>query len=163
MRVVKYSLLFIYVLIIILFTFFMFNMNKFGDSSFSNVTILGLDDSLSSYKKGTLLIATNDFKTIKKGDSIFYYDTLDSKNTVNLTKVEKIMKTNDKEYTFVINNVLFLSSEYLIASTNSVKSIPFLGFIYNIFISKVGYLVLIILPILLTFLYLLKKYKSYRR
>lgn len=162
MRVVKYILLFIYIFIVILFTFLMFNLNKFGDSSFGSTTIIGLDNSLSNYKAGTLLVATSNFKTVKKGDKIFYYDTTNNKNTVNLTKVEDIMKTNNQEYTFVIEDNLFLSSEYLISTTSNVKSIPFLGYIYNIFISKAGYLILIVLPILLAFLYQLKNYRSHK-
>ena len=162
-RVVKYILLSIYVVLAIFVTFCLFASNKFGDVSFSNKIILGINSDILDFKAGSLLISTKDIKTVDVDDTILYYDTVDNKNRVSSTKVLDVMKTNDNEYTYVISSSFYLSSEYLIGEVDDVTAIPFIGCIFNIFTNRLGYFILIIIPIIIAFIYQLKRYKGLKK
>lgn len=105
-------------------------------------------------------MSTKQIDQVKTGDEIMYYDTVNGKNQVQVTTVEDVMKTNDKEYTYVIQDGLFLSSEYFIGEVDQIHTIPFLGYLYLLFTSKLGYFVFIILPIVISFIFLMKKYRG---
>ena len=163
MRVVKYILLSIYVVLAIFVTFCLFASNKFGDVSFSNKIILGINSDISDFKAGSLLISTKNIKNVDVDDTILYYDTVDNKNRVSSTKVLDVMKTNDNEYTYVISSSFYLSSEYLIGEVDDITAIPFIGYIFNIFTNRLGYFILIIIPIIIAFIYQLKRYKGLKK
>lgn len=162
-RVVKYILLSIYIVLAIFVTFCLFAFNKFSDVSFSNKIILGLDSDVSEFKAGSLLISTKDIKCVDVNDTILYYDTIDNKNRVSSTKVLDVMETNNNEYTYVIDSSMFLSSEYLIGKIDDIIAIPFIGYVFNIFTSRLGYFILIIIPIVIAFIYQLKRYRGLKR
>lgn len=162
-RVVKYILLSIYVVLAIFVTFCLFASNKFGDVSFSNKIILGINSDVSNFESGSLLISTKDIKNVDVDDTILYYDTVDNKNRVSSTKVLDVMKTNNNEYTYVISSSFYLSSEYLIGNVNDITAIPFVGYIFNIFTNRLGYFILIIIPIIVAFIYQLKRYRGLKK
>ena len=162
-RVVKYILLSIYVVLAIFVTFCLFASNKFSDVSFSNKVILGINSNIGDFKAGSLLISTKNIKNISVDDTILYYDTVDNKNIVSTTKVLDVMKTNDNEYTYVISSSIYLSSEYLIGNIDDITVIPFIGYIFNIFTNRLGYFILIIIPIIIAFIYQLKRYKGLKK
>lgn len=159
MKVLKYIGIIFYVVLIIISTFFLFTFNQFSSSQIGNVTITGLKKDIASFSKGSLLIAKKDAASVKEGNKIIYYDTNHGRNQLAVIEVESVMKTNDKEYTYVIQDGLFLSSEYFIGTIDDVKEIPYLGYLYSLFTSKLGYLIFIILPIIVTFIFYIKKYK----
>lgn len=162
-RVVKYILLSIYVVLAIFVTFCLFASNKFGDVSFSNKIIFGINSDISDFKAGSLLISTKNIKDVDVDDTILYYDTVDNKNRVSSTKVLDVMKTNNNEYTYVISSSFYLSSEYLIGEVDDIITIPFIGYIFNIFTNRLGYFILIIIPIIIAFIYQLKRYKGLKK
>ncbi len=155
MKIVKIILISIYVLIVVFATFSLFTFNSFSNSSFGNVTIIGLKDKLYKYNKGDLLLTYKG--AIKTGDDILYYGSTNGKTVLSFDKVNRIIKTNEKETTYVIKNKLFLSSSYVIGSSSSVKVIPLFGYLYLFFTSKFGYLISVILPSLVYFIYLVRK------
>ena len=120
-----------------------------------NRTIISLSNNLKSYKKGSLLIVTKE--KIKVGDNILYYDTSKGKKSLKITNVKKIINTNQTETTYVVKNNLFLSDEYVLGTDKTIKSIPFLGYIYSILISSIGYLIVVIIPITTYFIMTLRK------
>ena len=107
---------------------------------------------------GSLLIGKKEIAAVQKGDKIVYYNTENGRRKVDIVQVEGVIKTNEKEYTYVIHDGLFLSSEYLIGEVDQVRSIPFLGYLYRILTSKLGYFLLIMLPIMIVFITLVRKY-----
>ena len=121
----------------------------------SGFTIISLSNNLKSYKKGSLLIVTKE--KIKVGDNILYYDTSKGKKSLKITNVKKIINTNQTETTYVVKNNLFLSDEYVLGTDKTIKSIPFLGYIYSILISSIGYLIVVIIPITTYFIMTLRK------
>lgn len=157
MRVVKYVLLSLYLLFVILNTILLFTIDDFGSSHFGDTVILGLNNKVNDYEKGSLIVANNNLDDIKVNDNILYYDVLNSKRQVKMTKVLDII--NKKDTTIVINDGLFLSDKYLLGK-DKVLAIPFIGYLYNLFTGKVGYLIFIVIPIIFMFIYQIFKYRK---
>ena len=79
-----------------------------------------------------------------------YTPTIELKKVSKVFKQEKITET---ETTYTVSGDLEISSEYLIGSTKDVKVIPVLGTILGVLESRIGFLIFIIFPITLAFLY----------
>ncbi len=157
MKIVKYGLLSIYILFVLFITMLLFTFNKFSNSVIFDTTIIGNTTNIGKYNRGDLLIVSK--KTpININDKILFYDTKSGKNFLNYTSVLDIIKTNDTETTYVIRDNVFLSSEYVIGNFNDIKSVPFLGYLYMLFTSKIGYLLFIIIPVIISFIFELRKY-----
>lgn len=155
MKIIKSLGMVLYLILIIILTVCLFTINPFKGSKIGNRTIISLFNNLKSYKKGSLLIVTKE--KIKVGDNILYYDTSKGKKSLEITNVKKIINTNQTETTYVVKNNLFLSDEYVLGTNKTIKSIPFLGYIYSILISSIGYLIVVIIPITTYFIMTLRK------
>lgn len=155
MKIIKSLGMVLYLILIIILTVCLFTINPFKGSKIGNRTIISLSNNLKSYKKGSLLIITKE--KIKVGDNILYYDTSKGKKNLEITNVKKIINTNQTETTYVVKNNLFLSDEYVLGTDKTIKSIPFLGYIYSILISSIGYLMVVIIPITTYFIMTLRK------
>ena len=155
MKIIKSLGMVLYLILIIILTVCLFTINPFKGSKIGNRTIISLSNNLKSYKKGSLLIVTKE--KIKVGDNILYYDTSKGKKSLEITNVKKIINTNQTETTYVVKNNLFLSDEYVLGTDKTIKSIPFLGYIYSILISSIGYLIVVIIPITTYFIMTLSK------
>ena len=154
MRVGKYILIGIFVFFVIINTILLFTFNRFSNSVLFDKTIIGLKEDLLNYKKGSLIILKKG--DIKIGDDILFYDTKNSKNFVNSERVMKVLN-ND---TFVIRDNEYVSTDYIIGKVDDIFVIPFIGYLYNIFTSKIGYLLFVIVPITFYFITLLRNYKK---
>lgn len=154
MRVGKYILIGIFVFFVIINTVLLFTFNRFSNSVLFGKTIIGLKEDLLNYKKGSLIILKKG--DVKIGDEILFYDTKNSKNFVNSERVMKVLN-ND---TFVIRDNEYVSKDYVIGKVDDALVIPFIGYLYNIFTSKIGYLLSVIFPITFYFITLLKNYKK---
>lgn len=155
MKIIKSLGMVLYLILIIILTVCLFTINPFKGSKIGNRTVISLSNNLKSYKKGSLLIVTKE--KIKVGDNILYYDTSKGKKSLKITNVKKIINTNQTETTYVVKNNLFLSDEYVLGTDKTIKSIPFLGYIYSILISSIGYLIVVIIPITTYFIMTLRK------
>lgn len=155
MKIIKSLGMVLYLILIIILTVCLFTINPFKGSKIGNRTIISLSNNLKSYKKGSLLMVTKE--KIKVGDNILYYDTSKGKKSLKITNVKKIINTNQTETTYVVKNNLFLSDEYVLGTDKTIKSIPFLGYIYSILISSIGYLIVVIIPITTYFIMTLRK------
>ena len=158
MKIIKSLGMVLYLILVIILTICLFTINPFKGSKIGNKTIIGLSNNVSNYKKGSLLLVTKE--KIKVGDNILYYDTSNGKKSLELSLVKKIINTNQTETTYVIKDNLFLSDEYVLGTDKTIKSIPFLGYIYSILISSIGYLIVVIIPITTYFIMTLRKRKN---
>ena len=157
MNKLKYGLIVIYVLFVLLITVLLFTFNKFSNSVVGNKIITGINYNVDIYKTGDLLIGSKNM-SITKGDRILFYDTKNGKNHLSVAAVLDIKKTSDT--TYVIRDNEFLSSEYGIGKTSLVKRIPLIGFLYLFFTSRIGYLLFVVVPIILYFVSVLRKYRK---
>ena len=72
---------------------------------------------------------------------------------VDMAKIVEVEKISDKETTYLLDNDAYISSEYVIGSTDMVKVIPVLGYFVLTLESTWGYLLFIVLPLFLMFVF----------
>ena len=146
----------IYCIISIALTVCLLNYNDY------NITVLGdktliivRDEELEpNYQKGDLVIVTkNANRDITIGDKIFFYDDTQDQITVNIGNVVNKENINKKESTYTMNGDYPLSSEYVIGKTETSKVYHKLGSVLAVLESRIGFLFLIIFPILILFIY----------
>lgn len=146
----------VYCIISIALTVCLLNYNDY------NITVLGdktliivRDEELEpNYQKGDLVIVTkNANRDITIGDKIFFYDDTQDQITVNIGNVVNKENINKKESTYTMNGDYPLSSEYVIGKTETSKVYHKLGSVLAVLESRIGFLFLIIFPILILFIY----------
>ena len=173
MKVIKiiFSILIIpYIAVAIFTTACLMNYNKYGITEFGNKSLIIVEDeSLEpTFKRGNLLIVkrNSDLESVKPGDLIFFYNNYNDEVSVSLSNVLKRTKVTDTEYTYTIDGNYDVSSEYYIGSVNDTVVYKFFGTLLYVFTSKIGYLLIFVLPILCFFLYeiyaVVKEVKEYK-
>lgn len=148
-------LVIIYAVVAMFLTTCLLKYNDYKITEFGNKSLIIVSDDVleEEYKKGSLLVVEKDRDSIKKGDSIIFYNTYNNQVSIAISEVLKAEEITDKETTYTVSGNYDISSEYLIGSTKNVKVIPVLGTILGILESRVGFLIFIIFPITLAFLY----------
>ena len=159
-RLLKFLLVILEV-IIILFAVVMvsivFMRNDFGYTQFGKNTLILVDDKntteLTHYKSGDLLIIKNiSYDDIKVGDELYYYDTIGQEYIVRIGTVKT--KTGDNRtalYTFNENANLSIASERILGVYKT--SYSNYGAVIKFLTSTVGFLLCVILPVLVLFIY----------
>lgn len=125
-----------------------YKVTVFGDK---NLIIIDNDDK---YSNGDLVVfekCSND--EVQVGDEIFFYEVTNGVASINVGNVTEIEKVTDSESTFTINDNHDISSESLIGKTADAKVYSKVGKVLSVLESKFGFLILVILPTLLLFLY----------
>ncbi len=130
----------VYVISIITFMFF---SNQYGYSQIGKY-VFDVDNNEFLVIKKT--------NNIKKGDLVFYYDIVKEKYKIVYSNVNTI--NEDKTYT--LDNGERLTSSRIIGKSN--RKIPVIGFILNIVKEKVYFLLFVLLPILIVFVYQVYKF-----
>jgi len=144
----------IYIIITIFVTVCLLAYNDYKVSEFGDVSLVVLKEEVGNYNKKDLLIITkSNIEDLKKGTQVFYYDSEDSKVSINIGTIKEIDKVSDNEYTLNFKDGSYVSNDYLIGAEETAINLGFLGNILGILESKVGYLLIIVLPMFLTFLY----------
>ncbi len=142
----------IYLFFVVLITLYLFMYNRFGTSSLGNYVVFS-NRSLDVFKKGSLVFVRKDYDSVKKGDSILFYNIYTLKGNILDGKVMVIDKTNEKEDTIKLDNGRYISSSYVIGKTKNSIEIPLLGYLTIALSSNLGYLFFVILPTTTLFLY----------
>ena len=135
--------------------------NKFGFTQFGKYTISSIDGTTAKYventKSGDLLIVkgSND---IVKGDRIYYYATVNDKYVVRTGIVEKVQK-DDYNSLYTIDNLVSgdKRTKLNVAQTRVLgkyaSTTGTLGSIMDFLVTRIGFLIFVLLPILLVFVY----------
>ena len=126
-----------------------FKVTEFGDSS---LVIIDNNELEPNYNKGDLVIVNKETR-IRENDSIFFYNTSADKVEITVANVINVEKVSNLEYTYTLEGDQAISSEYVIGNTEGVTIIPNLGTILGVLESKWGFLILIVFPSLLAFIY----------
>ncbi len=153
-KVVLNILIVVYVVVTILVTLCLVKYNQFNVTEFDKFTlVIPSKTKITGYGKNDLLVINkinvNDYKV---NDMVFYYNVHESKVTIESAKITEITDVTETERTVKLNDQS-LSSEYLIGNENHTKKYVLLGAILSILTSKYGYLITIIFPILVLFIY----------
>lgn len=146
----------IYVAIALILTIFLLNYNEYNLTVLGDKTFLIVrDNNLEpNYKKGDLVIVKKNANAdIVADDEIFFYNAYENEVSVNYGKVLSSQNVNEKESTYTMEGNLKISSKYVIGKAETSKKYENWGTVLSIMESKIGFLIIIILPILLMFLY----------
>ena len=146
----------VYLVVAVFLTACLITYNDYKISIFGDKSLIIVDNKEfePDYKKGTLLIIKkNANDDIKEGDSIFFYNHYKSQVSVSYSKVTKTEKITDTETTYTITGDQPVSSEYVIGKASTTKAIEGVGSIMKFMESRIGFLLVIVFPIAVLFIY----------
>ena len=146
----------IWFVIALFVTLCLLSYNDYKVPTFNKTSLIIIDsDSMEpDYYEGDLLvIKKTSNEKINVNDKIFYYDASKSTTTlINYGEVDDKEDINKNESTYTIDGIK-VSSEYVIGSSKSTKLYSKLGFVLSIFLSKWGFMFLVIFPTLFAIIY----------
>lgn len=143
-----------YIVVTLFVTICLLAYNDYKVSEFGDTSLFVLKEDLGGFNKNDLLIVSKkDIGNIKQNTEVLYYDSYDSKVKIDIEKVTKVDKISDKEYTLNFDDGSYISNDFIIGSVDSTVNLGFLGLFLKVLESKIGYLLIIVLPMFLVFLY----------
>lgn len=134
----------IYLFLTIIITGTLLSYNERNITEINNNYIITLKDN-KDYSQNNLLIIKKNNK-VKENEKIFYYDN-------KKIKINTVKKIDETKQTIVLEDETIITKEEVLGKTNETKNLPLLGQVYNTLTSRLGYLLIIILPMLLAFVY----------
>ena len=146
----------IIIIYVVLVTMFVLCKNKygytqFGDYSFANIDLIA-EKNVKDTKKGDLLVVKNS-NDIHKGDLIYYYAVLNDNYIVRSAVVADV-KEDDYSALYTVslsNTTINVASSRVLGKYSTVYNN--LGSILSVLESIVGFLLLVLLPIMVVFIY----------
>ena len=136
----------IYIVIAVFTTISLFTYNNYNISQIGNKMLLKLDSNIDNYNKGNLLIITKK-DNYKAGENVFYCKLDNKKCNINYGNITTVMGG-----TPMINNES-ISEKLILGTDENIKNIPVLGSIMGTLESRWIYLLFIVLPVLVAFIY----------
>lgn len=133
----------IYIIISIIATLFLLSYNDSLIARYKNYAIVPMKHSYNKLNKGSLVIVKNNNK-FSLEDNVYYFD--------NTSKIKEGKIETIEDDALMVNGEVVLKEE-VVGKTSKTFTIPLLGFLVMLLTSKIGYLVFIILPVLLIFIY----------
>ena len=155
MKTIRNIIIVLYAIVALFVTICLLSYNEYKVTTFGTTSLVIIDsDKLKpDFNKGELAIVEKG-KTIEVGDKIFFYNLFDKTMAVTLAKVTDKLEEQGAETSYTLEgNNNKISDQYVIGNSKDVKVIPTVGTILSILESKWGFLILIVLPALLAFLY----------
>lgn len=148
-------------IVIIIFAVIMvsilFMKNQFGYTKIGDITMIIIDEKntaeLSHFSEGDLVLVKDiRYDEVKEGDELYYYDALNKEYVVRTGKVKTKSGDNRSSlYTFEGMEKISIPKDRILGTLDSVK--PSLGAIVAFLTSTVGFLIFVILPVLVLFIY----------
>ena len=132
-----------YIIISIIATLFLLSYSDSLVSHYKNYSIIPMKSDYNKLNKGSLVIVKNNNK-FRLEENVYYFDIA---KKIKEGKIETL-----EEDALMINGEV-VEKDDVVGKTSSVVEIPLLGFLVMLLTSKIGYLVFIILPVLLIFIY----------
>lgn len=162
-KIIVRVLVVIFVLIAAFVTANLFAYNDYEVAEFGKTSFVLADEHLQDfgYKKGDLLVVSRtNIDSVKSTESIVYYDDKTPTTVINVGTVSEISEDGSEFY--VVNNDSeknenSVKKDRIIGTAESVKVYPTIGGVLQVLESRVGYLLIIILPTLVLFAYLIRK------
>ena len=146
----------VYLVVAVFLTVCLLNYNKYHITELGkkSLIIVSDDDLEPKYVKNDLVVVyKNNNEDIKSGDYVFFYNAYQNQVSVNLGKIIKSTRVNEKEYTYTLEGNLEVSSQYVIGKSEISKAYSNMGLVLKVLESRLGFLLIIILPILVLFIY----------
>ena len=146
----------VYMVVAVFLTVCLLNYNKYHITELGKKSLIIVsDDDLEpkSVKNDLVVVYKNNNEDIKSGDYVFFYNAYQNQVSVNLGKIIKSTRVNEKEYTYTLEGNLEVSSQYVIGKSETSKAYSNMGLVLKVLESRLGFLLIIILPILVLFIY----------
>lgn len=146
----------VYMVVAVFLTVCLLNYNKYHITELGkkSLIIVSDDDLEPKYVKNDLVVVyKNNNEDIKSGDYVFFYNAYQNQVSVNLGKIIKSTRVNEKEYTYTLEGNLEISSQYVIGKSETSKTYSNMGLVLKVLESRLGFLIIIIFPILVLFIY----------
>lgn len=143
-----------YFAVIILVTACLLCYNEYKVTEMFGYSFILIDENSDMYEDGDLvLFKKNELNEIAVNDQIFFYEVTNGVPQIRYGTVTNVTSVTTEESTFTINNSHDISSESLIGKTETAKKYAGLGQVLSVLESRFGFLILVILPTLILFLY----------
>lgn len=128
--------------------------NEYKVSEFGNysLVIINNNDLSPDFIKGDLVIIDRS-KKIEVGEEAFFYNTYAKEIAISKTKIINAEEVTEIETTYTLDGGKLLSSQYIIGPVSASVKYSKIGTALGIIESKWGFLLLIVLPSLIAFLY----------
>ena len=150
-KIIRNIVIVIYAIIAISVTVCLLSYNDYKVTVFGQTSLLIMDSEElePDYEKGSLVIVDGS-KNIEVGDKIFFYN---AKHAITLAEVTNIRHSEDTETAYTLEGDKAISEQYVIGPAKDAKTIGKLGAALGVLESKWGFLLLVVLPAVLAFLY----------
>ena len=153
----KEILIGIWIIVAIFTTACLISSNDYGVSEFGETSMFVIDNrSLAEYgfNKNDIVIVTKGLeKEYNEGDGVFfYYGNRETRSYINYGVIESVERVDGAQDAFYFANDQ-VSYDKILGLANGAKVIKKWGFLLGLLESRWGFLLLIVLPILVTFIY----------
>lgn len=131
--------------------------NKYGFTQIGDMTLITINKELQTYlpetKKGDLLLVKETNLDMKVGDKIYYYSTANNEYVIKTAHIKEIVTSDGNISLYKLDDLKgsTIATNRVLGKYSTVYEN--IGSILDILESKIGFLLLIILPILLIFMY----------
>ena len=144
----------IYAIIAIFVTICLLSYNQYKITEFGDYSLIIINNNSlqPEFNSGDLAII-NGKENINVGDEIFFYNTDSEDIEISLAKVTNIEKVDKEEVTYTLTGDYKISSDYVIGNINGSAKMPVVGNVLGFLESRWGFLLLIVFPSLLAFIY----------
>lgn len=143
-----------YLAVIIVVTACLLCYNDYKVTEMLGYSFIIIDENSEKYNDGDLvLFRQGEMDKVEQNDEIFFYEVTNGIPSIHYGTVTEVLPINEDERTFTINDNHDISSDSLIGKTETARVYPQIGKILSILESRFGFLILVILPTLLLFLY----------
>lgn len=131
--------------------------NKYGFTQIGDMTLITINKELQTYlpetKKGDLLLVKETNLDMKVGDKIYYYSTANNEYVIKTAHIKEIVTSDGNVSLYKLDDLKgsTIATNRVLGKYSTVYEN--IGSILDILESKIGFLLLVILPILLIFMY----------
>lgn len=147
-------LLIIYVPSVIFLTACLLNYNKYNVTEFGKNTLIVIDENLENFNKGDLVVVyKNNNKDIAKDDYIFFYEATSTTTIISYAKVEEREDISREKSLYKIDGGYEVSSDFVIGKQSTSQKYSGIGTLLSILESRWGFILFVIFPLLLLFVY----------
>lgn len=153
-KVMFWTFIGLVLLLDIVLTIYLLNYNEYNVSVMGDKTFLVMTNKLDKYKKGDLLVVKkNPNSEYKVGDHVFFYEKNKDGSVVNYGKINELSKGQDGINSFIMSNEYILGDKSIIGKGETAVVYAGVGTVLGFLTSKWVFLIIVIVPILILFIY----------
>lgn len=144
----------LYAIIAIFVTICLLSYNEYRISEFGDYSLVIIDsrELEPEFAKGDLVITDRSYK-VEEGQQVFFYKTNFGEVSISVAEIVERQEYTNGEVTYVLEGDNIIKEKNILGAVDKVKTIKNAGTILGVLESKWGFLVLIVLPSLIAFLY----------